>query len=221
MNLELIKEINESCGELNNKHKFTNFYKKAHMPIPNQTFFGLDTKREKVTFGNIRQLLKDETKHNDLVDILRLRIDRILNDPTQKVKLNRDPYLLTSLTCQGIEILGQIFHPSNNLKSEPFRQVANKLHQQFSRNLKKDFKQKLKLMWSDNNKSEKIDTLSELLYKFLRNDLTHMFVAKGVYLSYTETKTFKPIETEYEAYLIINPDWYFETYRNLFNEYFF
>lgn len=194
------------------------------MPIPNEAFFGLDEEYKNIFFGDIRNIINNKESNYDLkiIKLIELRIKRILNEPLLKIKNNRDPYLLATLTSQGIEVLGQIFHPTNeNEKSKPFREIANQLHQNFSRKISKENKERLKQMWGDNKDISKIDTFSYLLYRYLRNDLTHFFVARGVYLSYEETETFKIVENENEAYIIINPNWYYDRYVEIFNDYFY
>lgn len=194
------------------------------MPIPNDIFFGLDQDNSNITFGDIRTIIdnKEEDYEFKLLKLIELRIKRILNEPMLKVKENKDPYLLVSLVSQGIEILGQIFHPaSEQEKSKPFREIANKLHQEFPRKLSKKTIKQLKTMWAENKDIDKIDTLSYLLYRYLRNDMTHFFIAKGVYLSYEDIDNFKVIENDNEVYLVINPNWYYNRYIDIFNNYFY
>lgn len=219
-----VKKGTQTFSIFNEVEKETFITKIETMPIPDEVFFGLDKDGKDVTFGNIREILskKESGYELHLIELLRLRLTRVFNEPTQRVKTNKDSYLLANLTCSGIELLGQIFHPtSGKEKSKPFREVCSNLHLEFGKSLPSTFKEKLSKMWSLNTEIDKIDSLSYLLYTYLRNQMTHYFIAKGVYLSYEKTNTFEIVETENEAYLIINPEWYWDSYLEVFNDYFY
>ena len=193
------------------------------MPILDKVFFGKNDKNENVLYGDIRNILikEDPGFELELAKLLKLRIERTFNSATNPLKEAKSAFPLTLMSCIGLSLLGEIFHSDNsNEASKPFKCICNQLHQEFSRKLTKTFQHKLSLMWPTNKEISNIDTLSNLLYKYLRNDLVHSFIAKGVYLSYEDTAKFKRVETDNEAYLVVNPDWLWSRYNELFNEYF-
>jgi hypothetical protein len=184
------------------------------MPIPDEAWFCTTIDNEVIRFSDLRSLLKSGNSAR-LREILKDRLDNILIAPSKRLNDSKHAFALMILTCTGIESLGSIFYPSN-VHSEPFREVCGKMHQVLPRKLTKKFKESLSARWSNNEEIDKITHYSYLIYRYMRNELSHNLVSKGVYLSYEETDTI--IFNQDEGYLIVNPRWFWLKFEQLYQK---
>lgn len=191
------------------------------MPIPDDTWVSFDSDGKRIHIGDIRTILNNRESgfESYLAEILKIRLERTLIKPVDGIVDNHNiAHVLVGLTCIGIETLGHIFHPEGE-KSKPFVAVCSKLHQVFSRNLSKGFKKDLSEMWAKNDNIDSIKTLSYLMYRYLRNEIQHGFVAKGVYLS-NDIKDLEVFNKNGIAYLKVNPKWFWLKFKDVFHELF-
>ena len=61
---------------------------------------------------------------------------------------------------------------------------------------------------------KKLDNFGKILYRFFRNTMIHGYQAKGVFLSYEDTNNIQ-IDEEL-AFLQINPDWFWNSFKDFF-----
>ena len=193
----------------------------SNMPIPDEIWLSFDSKKKRIHAKDIRSIIENQENGYEayLAEILKVRLERTLINPIDKISDNKDiAHVLVGLTCIGIETLGQVFYP-NGEKSKPFVTVCSKLHQVFSRSLSKKFKKDLSKMWSKNDNIDSVKTFSYLMYRYLRNEIQHGFVAKGVYLS-NDIENVEVFNREGVAYLRVNPKWFWLRFKDVFNSLF-
>jgi hypothetical protein len=181
--------------------------------IPDEIYFGINTKGESITFGYVRNI----TDENELIKLLELRLRRFFIDQTQILQDKRSAFPLCIMTCIGIETLGNIFIEENkDDRAYRFNEISSKMDQLFGRPIKLSLKEKFIAIWKNNE--FKTDSYGKLLYRLLRNTMIHGYHIKGYYLSYESTKDIN-IDEE-NAIIKINPDWFWNTFKNTFDKIF-
>jgi hypothetical protein len=193
------------------------------MPIPDKTIFGPHlTENRPVEFGEVRQLVNDELK----LEYLKKRLEQFLvnqiNPISDRDKAN-SPFPLTVLTCIAVETLGRVVFPiskyekDSKKKREISKLVSVQIYGMFdktlNRQLTKDFKILMKKNWPDDNIKD-ISSYAELFHSYLRTSFVHGYRAKNVFLN-AELETGW---TFHEGSLVINPYWFWEQYKKVFNE---
>lgn len=193
------------------------------MPIPDKTVFGPHlTENRPVEFGEVRQITDDGLK----LEYLKKRLERFLlnqiNPISDRDKVN-SPFPLAVLTCIAVETLGRVVFPvieyekDNRKKREISKLVSvpiyGMLDKKLTRQLTKEFKTLMKKNWPDDNIKD-ISSYAELFHSYLRTSFVHGYRAKNVFLS-AELETGWDF---YEGSLVINPYWFWEQYKRVFNE---
>ena len=175
--------------------------------VPDKVIFGIDTSGKSIDYGFVRSV----NNENDLIELLRLRLKVFFIDQVQSLQNDRAAFSLTTMTCIGIETLGQILiKKKNGDKSFRFVEILRKTNQEFGRKPNKKYAEKLKEIWSEKDLN-KIDCFGKLVYKFFRNTMIHGYQGKGVFLSYEDTKDIE-IDEEF-AFIKINPDWFWDCFK--------
>ena len=188
------------------------------MSIPDDAWFCETVEGEKIFFEDLRKIL--ESKELDyeirLKSILHDRLNNLYIEPCRLLNEKEHFFILATLTCTGIEILGQIFYPSkqSSIKSLPFKTACGKIDQRLGRNLSKKFKVAFDTRWPQKENafdSSPIDCVSDLLYTYMRNSLQHNYLSKGVYLEHKEIADLQIVEND--GFLVVNPIWLWERFE--------
>jgi len=117
------------------------------------------------------------------------------------------------MTCIGVETLGEItIAESSDDNGIQFKKILWKFDTNITKTLTKAEKELVKKNWPDKD-GEKIKTLTELFYKYYRNTMIHGYLGKGVFLS----SGLKPPFIFNDGFLIINPDWFWTRFIEVFN----
>ncbi|MCB9169982.1 MAG: hypothetical protein H6594_06475 [Flavobacteriales bacterium] len=205
------------------------------MPVPNEAHWGPDGNGGSLDYGQVRAITNDSER----IRLLKLRLEALFINSCEVLYTTKSAFPLVTMTCIGIEALASIFE-SDKLKKAiaeetteekeerkkkkkkgqraSFIAVCCRFDQRLAQKFSKKFRTKLEQMWPDNKDIHEIDCLAGLIYRYLRNELVHGFQAKGVYLDYNDTDTF--FVNEESAYMVINPGWFWLTYKKVFNKYF-
>ena len=175
--------------------------------VPDKVIFGIDGLNNSINYGFVRQITDD----NELINLLRLRLRVFLIDQVQILQNSRSAFPLATMTCVGIETLGEIFVKENkNDTSFQFVETLKKVHQMFGRKPNKKFDKKLQTIWAEKD-LKNIDNFAKIVYRFFRNTMIHGYQAKGMFLSYEDTNNIE-IDEEF-AFLKINPDWFWNNFK--------
>jgi len=178
--------------------------------LPDEGIFGRNSKNDVVTYGDVRKITDD----TELIDVLRCRLETYLNNQVQPLQAHRSAFPLTVMTCIGIETLGQVFYAEKkDDTSYQFVSIIKRIDQIFGRKLTKKYEKKLTGLWS-NKDLKNIDCYGKVVYRFFRNTMIHGFQGKGVFLSYEMTETI--MIDEDTSYVVINPNWFWESYQKAF-----
>ena len=78
--------------------------------VPDKIIFGIDSLGNVIDYGFVRKVKDD----NELINLLRLRLKVFFVDQVQPLQNSRSAFPLTTMTCVGIETLGEIFVNKNN-----------------------------------------------------------------------------------------------------------
>lgn len=182
--------------------------------LPDELIFGRNSKNEVVTLGQVRNITDD----TELIETLKHRLITYLNNQVEPLRTHGSAFPLAVMTCVGIETLGNIFFlEDNDDKSFQFVSVTKKADQIFGRKLTKKFQDKLDAIWHEKD-LKKIDCYGKVLYKFFRNTMIHGYQGKGVFLSYEDTATI--MIDDQTSFITINPNWFWETYVEVFEKLF-
>ena len=73
--------------------------------VPDKIIFGIDELGNSIDYGFVRNVTDD----NELINLLRLRLKVFFIDQVQPLQESRSAFPLTTMTCVGIETLGEIF----------------------------------------------------------------------------------------------------------------
>lgn len=185
------------------------------MPVPNEAYWGPNEEGQSLHYGELRAM-EDRDRR---IQMLRRRLEAIFIAQVEPLAERRAGFPLVVMTCIGIETLGQIFHSNEEGQSGPFLMACKNVHQRLSRRVSKKLGDGLAEMWKENKEIEKIEEIAELFYKYLRNELVHGYQARGIYLSYEDTPNMEIKEDE--GYIILNPGWFWMSYKDCFNKYFY
>jgi hypothetical protein len=185
------------------------------MPVPAEVYWGPNDDGASLHYGEMRAITDDDVR----VRMLRKRLETLFNAQVEPLFEKRSGFPLVVMTCIGIETLGLAFHSNEENQGGPFIKACGGLHQKFNRKFSADFEAGLRSLWGENKEMNKITTLSELFYKYLRNEMVHGYQARGVYLSYEDTTSLDVKEKE--GYVVLNPGWFWTSYKDLFNKYFY
>lgn len=126
---------------------------------------------------------------------------RLLNEGTNA------PFPLVVTTTVGIGSLAEVFYSDTVPARQDERNriifccFADKIAEDFSRSLKKDFKVQFAERWG-----ERPRTGSQILYTFFRNSLVHGYYGQAVFLTGDETDS---IEYRADGCVLLNPEWFF------------
>jgi hypothetical protein len=182
--------------------------------IPDKVIFGIDSLNKPIDYGFVRQVMDD----NELINLLRLRLRVFFVDQVQILQTSRSAFPLATMTCIGIETLGEIFMKENkDDASFQFVETLKKVHQMFGRNPNKKFDKKLNVIWSEKD-LKNVDNFGKIVYRFFRNTMIHGYQAKGMCLSYEDTDDIE-IDEEF-AFLKINPDWFWNNFKTYYENQF-
>ncbi len=184
------------------------------MKIPDNVIFGIDTLGNSIDYGYVRTIQDD----NELINLLKLRLKVFFFDQVQPLQNSRSAFPLTTMTCIGIETMGEIFIKENkDDTSYRFVEIIRKIHQTFGRKPNQKYEEKLKEIWSE-KELKNIDCFGKIIYRFFRNTVIHGYQVKGAFLSYEDTKNIE-IDEQF-AFVKINPDWFWNSFRDFFEKQF-
>ena len=182
--------------------------------VPDETIFGTNSLGESINYGYVRQVNND----NELINLLRLRLNVFFINQANPLQTTRSAFPLTTMTCIGIETLGKIFvTKKTDDTSYRFVQILKKINQKYGHKPNKKYEKKLKTIW-DENDLKNLNCYGKIIYRFFRNSMMHGYQGRGVFLSYEDTVNLK-IDEE-NAFLIINPDWFWDSFKDFFNRQF-
>jgi hypothetical protein len=182
--------------------------------VPDKIIFGIDELGNSIDYGFVRNVTDD----NELINLLRLRLKVFFIDQVQPLQESRSAFPLTTMTCVGIETLGEIFvKEKKDDTSFQFVEIIKKIHQTFGRKPNTKYEKKLQEIWSEKD-LKNIDSFGKLAYRFFRNTMIHGYQAKGVFLSYEDTKNIE-IDDEF-AFIKINPDWFWNSFKDYYEKQF-
>ena len=180
--------------------------------IPDDSIFGPNDLGEGITYGYVRSI-KDET---ELIRLLKLRLGGFFIRQVQPLQDAHSAFPLAVMTCVGIETLGVIFVPKKEGDSSyQFVETTSKMHQIFGRKPDETFLESFAAIWSEKKKSD-FNSYGKVLYKFFRNTMIHGYQGKGAFLSYEDTDKIE-IKSE-SGFMVINPDWLWNTYKAFFEK---
>lgn len=178
------------------------------MAVPNQTIFGVDENEASINYGTVRQI----TDEDRLIRLLKLRIEVFFIGQVKPLE-TVSPFPLSVMTCIGVERLGEITIAENSDDNGiQFKKILGKFDTNLAKTLTKAEKELVKKNWPDKD-GEKIKTLTDLFYKYYRNTMIHGYRGKGVFLS----SGLKPPFIFNDGFLIINPDWFWTRFIEVFN----
>lgn len=182
--------------------------------IPDEIIFGIDTSGNGINYGFVRTI-KNE---NELINLLKLRLQVFFIDQVQHLQNSKSAFPLTTMTCIGIETLGEIFiKEKKDDTSYQFVEIIKKVHQIFGRKPNKKYDEQLKKIWDEKDLT-KIDNFGKLTYRFFRNTMIHGYQGKGVFLSYEDTNSI--VIDNASAFIKINPDWFWDNFKEYFEKQF-
>ena len=182
--------------------------------VPDKVIFGIDGLNNPIDYGYIRQITDD----NELITLLRLRLRVFFIDQVQILQNSPSAFPLATMTCVGIETLGEIFINENkDDASFQFVETLKNVHQMFGRKPNKKFDKKLQTIWAEKD-LKNVDSFGKIVYRFFRNTMIHGYQAKGMFLSYEDTNNIE-IDEEF-AFLKINPDWFWNNFKTYFENQF-
>lgn len=182
--------------------------------VPDKIIFGIDKLGNSIDYGFVRNIT-DET---ELIDLLKLRLKVFFIDQVQSLQNSRSAFPLTTMTCIGIETLGEIFiKEDKDDTSFQFIEIIKKVNQTFGRKPNKKYEKKLQEIWTGKD-LKSIDCFGKLVYRFFRNTMIHGYQAKGMFLSYEETDNIE-IDEEF-AFIKINPDWFWDSFKKYYENQF-
>jgi len=189
---------------------------KPQYKIPDEIIFTTNYENKAITFGDVRNIVKE----NELINLLENRLDRYLITQVQPLLKNKCAFPLSIMTCIGIETLGEIFINKNiDDSSYQFVQIISQIDQRFGRKINKKYENELKKIWEEKSISG-INSYGKIVYKFFRNNMIHGYHTKGLFLSYEDTEKINIDDNN--AFIIINPNWFwnsfYDTFIKLFKE---
>ena len=178
------------------------------MAVPNLTIFGVDENEASINYGTVRQI----TDEDRLIRLLKLRIEVFFIGQVKPLE-TVSPFPLSVMTCIGVETLGEItIAESSDDNGIQFKKILGKFDTNLAKTLTKSEKELVKKNWPDKD-GEKIKNLTDLFYKYYRNTMIHGYRGKGVFLS----SGLKPPFIFNDGFLIINPDWFWTRFIEVFN----
>ena len=178
------------------------------MAVPNQTIFGVDENEASINYRTVRQI----TDEDRLIILLKLRIEVFFIGQVKPLE-TVSPFPLSVMTCIGVETLGEItIAESSDDNGIQFKNILGKFDTNLAKTLTKTEKELVKKNWPDKD-GEKIKNLTDLFYKYYRNTMIHGYRGKGVFLS----SDLKPPFIFNDGFLIINPDWFWTRFIEVFN----
>ena len=178
------------------------------MAVPNQTIFGVDENEASINYRTVRQI----TDEDRLIILLKLRIEVFFIGQVKPLE-TVSPFPLSVMTCIGVETLGEItIAESSDDNGIQFKKILGKFDTNLAKTLTKAEKELVKKNWPDKD-GEKIKTLTDLFYKYYRNTMIHGYRGKGVFLE----SGLNPPFIFNDGFLIINPDWFWTRFIEVFN----
>lgn len=73
--------------------------------VPDNVIFGINESNSPIDYGYVRNV----TDENELINLLRLRLMVFFINQIQALQNARSAFPLTTMTCIGIETMGEIF----------------------------------------------------------------------------------------------------------------
>lgn len=178
------------------------------MAVPNRTIFGVDENEASINYRTVRQI----TDEDRLIILLKLRIEVFFIGQVKPLE-TVSPFPLSVMTCIGVETLGEItIAESSDDNRIQFKKILGKFDTKLAKTLTKALKELVKKNWPDKD-GERIKTLTDLFYKYYRNTMIHGYRGKGVFLK----SGLKPPFIFNDGFLIINPDWFWTRFIEVFN----
>lgn len=182
--------------------------------VPDNVIFGINASNIPINYGYVRNV----TDEIELINLLRLRLWVFFINQIQVLQVARSAFPLTTMTCIGIETLGEIFvKEKKDDTSFQFVEIIKKINQVFGRKPNKKFDKRLQEIWAEKD-LKNIDCYGKIVYRFFRNTMIHGYQGKGVFLSYEDTETIEIVEDL--AFLKINPDWFWNSFKNYYEKQF-
>lgn len=180
--------------------------------IPDEVIFGINTLGESINYGYVRKI----TNENELINLLRLRLKVFFIDQVQPLQNSGSAFPLTTMTCIGMETLGEIFITEDKSDTSlQFIEIAKKTNQIFGRKPNKKYEKQLAIIWAEKD-LKNVDSFGKILYRFFRNTMIHGYQGKGVFLSYEDTKNIEIDETL--AFIKINPNWFWNSFKDFYEK---
>ena len=182
--------------------------------IPDKTIFAPAFGGKLIDYGYGRSITDD----TELINLLYLRLKGFFVEQVQPLQDHRSAFPLMTMTCVGIETLGQIFITEDkDDKSCQFVEVLKRIHQVFGRKPNRKYFERLKEIWEEKELA-KLDSLGKIVYRFFRNTMVHGYQAKGMFLSYEDTSSIEIMDES--AFMTVNPDWFWNNFKLYFEEVF-
>jgi hypothetical protein len=179
--------------------------------IPDDIIFGHNLSGEVITYGNVRETTDEDTR----IKLLKIRLETFLLNQIEPLISSKSAFPLCTMTCVGIETLGQIFIAEDKHdQSFQFVSISKKIDQKFGRQINKIFFSKLEEIW-DTRELKNFDNYGVILYKFFRNTMIHGYRTQGVFLSYENTESIDIVNES--AIIVLNPNWFWNNFNKCFN----
>lgn len=192
------------------------------MPIPDQTIFANHWDEDRgISFGEVRSITESHIK----LLCLRKRIETYIIKQVDPIGV-REIYAsfpLTVLTCIASETLGRIIEPVAEYEADPRKRkeipkivstaIYGKFDVKLTRQLPKKFKIAMQQLWP-NDDVKKISSYAEVFHSYLRTTLIHGYRAKNVFL----TEDITEWKLEEIGCLYINPYWFWQSFKRVFDE---
>lgn len=180
------------------------------MAVPNETYFGVDENGNSINYGFVRQISDED----QLINLLKFRIQVFFIEQVIPLESSGSPFPLSIMTSIGIETLGEItVSESSDDNGIQFKKILGKFDKGLSKSLTIPEKELIKNNWPEKD-TDKIKSLADLFYRYYRNTMIHGYRGKGVFLS-------SELDSSYKfdnGFLIINPDWFWKRFKEIFIE---
>lgn len=190
------------------------------MPIPDKTIFGPHlTEPRGIEFGEVRLV----TDLDEKLKYLKLRLEGFLTSQIDNASKTYCPFPLTVMTCIAVETLGRVIEPIAKYETDPKKnkeipkivstKIYGMLDKKLTRQLTKEFKEKMHEIWPTDN-VKNISCYSELFHSYLRTTFIHGYRGKNVFLDDSLQEGWSVDD----GYLVLNPHWFWASYKRVFNE---
>lgn len=163
---------------------------------PNETIYGINSKDERVFFGDVRTLLQEENTE-ELLDLLKIRTQIFYLNQTQPLVDNKSAFPLMIMFNFMVKMMSKVFYGQEEIRVG-FTEVLKKVDSFFTEELDTKTIQDLHKVWSELDYSQ-VNTFADLYYAFYEQE------QKGYVLDYGEELTIEMWKDS--GFLVINPGW--------------